>query len=81
MIESPQDQHLAARQERGVDFEARVLGRRTNQRDGAILDIRQESVLLGAIEAVDLVHEQQGLLARAGGGARLGEDLLEVRDS
>ena len=64
MVEPAQDQHLAARQQRGVDLEARVLGRRADQRDGAVLDIGQEAVLLRAVEAVDLVHEQQGLLAR-----------------
>ena len=78
MVEPPQDQHLAARQKRGVELEARVLGRRADQGDGAVLDIGQEAVLLGAVEAVDLVHEQQGLLSGAGGGLRLGEDLLEV---
>ena len=81
MVEPAQDQHLAARQERGVEFEARVLGGRADQRDGAVLDVRQEAVLLGAVEAVDLVHEQQGLLPGAGGGARLGENLLEVGDA
>ena len=63
MVEPAQDQHLAARQQRGVDLEARVLGRRADQGDGAVLDIGQEAVLLRAVEAVDLVHEQQGLLA------------------
>ena len=81
MVEPPQDQHLAARQERGVDLEARIFGRRSDQRDGAVLDVGKEAVLLRAIEAMDLVHEQQGLLARAGGGARFGEYLLEIGDS
>ena len=68
MVEPAEDQHLAARQQRGVELEARILGRRADQGDRAVLDIRQEAVLLGAVEAVDLVHEQQGLLAGAGRG-------------
>ena len=70
VIEPAEDQHLAARQQRGVELEARVLGRRADQRDGAVLDIGQEAVLLGAIEAVDLVHEQQRLLAGTCGRLR-----------
>ena len=81
MVEPAQDQHLAARQQRGVELEARVLGRRADQRHRAVLDVGQEAVLLRAIEAVDLVHEQQGLLAGSRGGPRFGEDLLEVGDA
>ena len=50
--------HAQARQERRVDLEVRVLGRRADQRDGAVLDVRQERVLLALVEAVDLVDEQ-----------------------
>ncbi len=78
MIEPAQDQHLAARQQGGIDLEARVLGRRADQGHGAVLDKGQEAVLLRAIEAVDLVHEQQGLLARFRCGLRFGEHLLEI---
>ena len=47
----------------------------------ALLDERQEAVLLGAVEAVDLVDEQQGRLA--GGAAAAGrlERLLQVGDA
>ena len=38
---------------------------------GAVLDHRQKAVLLGAVEAVDLVDEQQRALAERGGGGRL----------
>ena len=47
MIEPAQDQHLAARQKRRVELEARVLSGRADEGDGAILDIGQEAVLLG----------------------------------
>jgi hypothetical protein len=48
----------------GVELEGRVLGRRADQRDGAVLDVGEEAVLLRAVEAVDLVHEQQRAACR-----------------
>ena len=81
MVEAPEDQHLAAGEERGVQLEARVLGRRPDERHRAVLDVGEETVLLGAVEAMDLVHEQQGALSGAGGGARLGEHFLQVGDA
>ena len=48
-----------ARQQRRDDLEARVLGRRADQRDSAGLDVGQQRVLLGLVEAMDLVDEQQ----------------------
>ncbi|WP_433918691.1 hypothetical protein OIE50_18355 [Streptomyces canus] len=46
--------------------------------DRAVLDVGQEAVLLGAVEAVDLVDEQQGALADAASAACGGEDLAQV---
>ena len=65
-------------QQRGVELEARVLGGGTDQRHGAALDVGQEAILLRAIEAVDLVDEQQGALSGLAHGLGLGERLLEV---
>ena len=48
----------AAREERRVDLEVRVLGRGADQRQQAALDARQQRVLLTLVEAVDLVEEQ-----------------------
>ncbi len=50
--------------ERAVELEGRVLGGGADQHDRAVLDIGQEAVLLGAVEAMDLVDEQQRALAR-----------------
>ena len=47
-----------AREQRRVDLEVRVLGGRADQRDGPLLDRGQERVLLGLVEAVDLVEEE-----------------------
>ena len=49
---------LAARQERGVHLEVRVLGRRADQGHEPLLDRRQQRVLLRLVEAVDLVEEE-----------------------
>ena len=54
---------LRARQQRRVDLEVRVLRRRADQRDDALLDRGQQRVLLRLVEAVDLVEEQDRALA------------------
>ena len=81
MVEPAQDQYLAARQQRGVELEARILGGRADQRHRPVLDIGQEAVLLGAVEAMDFVHEQQGLVPGFRRGARLGEQFLQIGDA
>ena len=53
----PPDAH--PRQESSVHLEVRVLGRRADERDRPVLDVRQEGVLLGLVEAVDLVEEEE----------------------
>ena len=58
VVERLQHKHTAARQQRSRQLEARVLGRRPDQRDDAVLDPRQKCVLLRLVEAVDLVAEQ-----------------------
>ena len=55
-----QDKHLAARQERRVDLEGRILGRRADEDDGPLLDERQERILLRLVEAVDFVDKKDG---------------------
>lgn len=73
-----QDHHRCPRQQRRVEGEAGILGRRPHQHDSAIFDIRQEAILLRAVEAVDLVDKQQCRLA--GGPALAGflEDLAQI---
>ena len=63
-------QDAGPRQERGVDLERRVLGRRADQGDRPVLDGRQQGVLLGLVEPVDLVDEQDRALAPAALGLR-----------
>ncbi len=49
-----------ARKQRRHHLEGRILRGGTDQRHGAALDVRQQGVLLGAVEAVDLVEEEHG---------------------
>ena len=61
LAERVEDQHPRARQQRGVEFEGRILGGRADEDDRAVLHDRQKAVLLGAVEAMDLVDEKQRL--------------------
>ncbi len=54
-----QCEQLAARQQCAVDREVRVAGGRPHQRQRSRLDIGQQRILLGPIEAMDFVDEQQ----------------------
>ena len=51
------EERRAAEQRRG-EREEGVLGRRADQHDQPLLDVREQRVLLGAVEAVHLVEEE-----------------------
>jgi hypothetical protein len=70
---------LAARQQRRVDLEVRVLGRRPDERHEPLLDRRQQRVLLGLVEAVDLVEEEDGRLGQLAAVLGALEDLAHLR--
>ena len=77
-----QDEHLRAREQRGVDLERRILGRRADQHDVAGFHARQERILLRFVEAMNLVDEDD----RATTGAappilRRGHDLFDFLDA
>lgn len=56
--EALHDDDAAPAQQRRVDLERRVLGRRADERHRAVLDRPQQRVLLRLVEPVDLVQEQ-----------------------
>jgi hypothetical protein len=62
VVETFQDEHLAAGEQRTVELEAGVLGRRADEDDRAVLDVGQERILLRPVEAVDLIDEEQRAL-------------------
>ena len=69
LAERVEDQHAGAGQKRGVELEGRILGGRADEDDRAVLHDRQKAVLLGAVEAMDLVDEEQRLAAVLSGAA------------
>ena len=58
-----EDEDAAAREQRAVDFKGGVFRGRANQDDAAFFDVGQEGVLLGFVEAVDFVDEDDGFFA------------------
>jgi hypothetical protein len=52
----------AAREEGGGDLERGVLRGGADEDNGTVLDEGEDGVLLGLVEAVDLVDEEDGLL-------------------
>ena len=72
-------EHAAAAHQRAVDGEEGVFGGRADEDHHALFHARQQHVLLGLVEAVDLVDEQQRPLA---GGRQpivgLGEDFPQL---
>ena len=59
-FERRQSKQARATDERGVDLEEGVLGGGSDQDDRSVLNPRQQAVLLGLGEPVDLVEEQNG---------------------
>jgi hypothetical protein len=64
LVERPELVQPRAREQRAVDVVVGILGGGPDQRDQARLDHRQQGVLLGLVEAVDLVQEEDRALAR-----------------
>ena len=62
VVETLEDEHLTAGQQRPVELEAGVFGGGADEDDRAGLDVGQERVLLSPVEPVDLVDEQQRAL-------------------
>ena len=56
--EAVQGEDLATREKRGIHLERRILRRGADQYYRALLDVRQKRVLLGLVEAVNLIDEK-----------------------
>ena len=70
----------AAGEQGGDDFEGGILGGGADEADSAALDVRQEGVLLGFVEAVNFIDEEDGAGA-VGGPFGVGHDLLDFLDA
>ena len=73
-----QDQRAGAAAKGRIDLEAGVLGSRADERQEAGFDMRQQSVLLGLVEAVNLVEKQDGARAPAPQAFSLRHGLADV---
>ena len=62
-IEALELKNPAAREQGAIDREVGILGGCADEDDGAVFDPRQECVLLGLVEAVDLVDKEDGFAA------------------
>ncbi len=72
--------HPAARQQRRVDFERRILGGCPNQPDVSFFHVRKKCVLLGLVEAMNFVDENHGASAVLPRSLGVGHDLLDFLD-
>ncbi len=79
IIEAAQHEDLRTRQQCADQFEGRVFRRRADEDHRAVLDDRQKSILLRAVEAVDLVDEEQGALAHLAALPGRVEHLAQIR--
>src|SRR6516162_788528 len=80
IAEPAQDENLGTRQQCPDQLEGRVLGRRTDKDYSAVLDDRQEGILLGTVESVDFVDKEQGAVADLATLSRRIEYLAQVSD-
>jgi hypothetical protein len=64
LSQGPQDVDLQAREQSGIDGEGRILGGRADEEDRTRLDERKKRILLGPVEAMKLVDENESPLPR-----------------
>ncbi len=70
-----------AGEQRPIDFERGILGGGANEANVTFFHVRQEGVLLGFVEAVNLVDEDDGARAVLAGAFGIGHHLLDFFDS
>ena len=73
--------HAAAREQRGDDFEGRIFGGRADEPDGAAFHVGEKCILLGLVEAVNLVDEQDGARVHLGSLRGRSHHLLDFLDA
>ena len=76
-----EDIDAAAGKERADDFKGGILCGCADEADGATFDVGEEGVLLGLVEAMDFVDEEDGAGAHLGGLFAGLHDLLDFFDA
>src|SRR5260370_1912170 len=79
--EGMEEVDLGAGEQRGDDFERRILSGRADKDDVAGFDVRKKGVLLGFVETVDFVDEDDGAMAGTGFVLGGGHDFLDFLDA
>jgi len=79
--ESIENVDLGAGEERRDDLEGRIFGGGANEEDVAGFDVGEEGVLLGFVEAVNFINEDDGALGGAGFALGLSHDLFDFLDA
>ena len=81
LVERFEHEDAGPRQQRRDQLERRIFGGGPDQHDGAIFHHRQEGILLGAIETMDLVDKEQRALPGLAAQPRGIEHFLQVGDA
>ena len=76
-----EDVDAAAGEESAVDFEGWIFGGGADEADAAFFDVRKKGILLGFVEAVNFVDEDDGAGAVLAGAVGVGHDLLDFLDA
>ena len=71
----------AAGEQRRNNLERRVFGGGSDEADGSVLDVGEEGVLLGLVEAVNLIDEEDGAGAEFRRFFGVDHDLLDLLDA
>ncbi len=79
--ERPQRVNFRAREQRRDHFERRVFGSGADQDDVAVLHVREKSILLRFVEAVDFVDERDGAAPRGAQALGIGHHRLDFLDA
>ncbi len=72
-----EDVDLGAREKRGDNLEGGIFRGGADEENVAGFDVGEEGVLLGFVEAVDFIHEDDGALAGTGFAFGVGHDFLD----
>src|SRR5262245_23457555 len=78
IVEALEGEHARPRQQRRIELEGGVLGGGADEYDRAVFHMRQEGILLRAVEAVNFVDEEQRAAAFLAARFRRVEEFTQI---
>ena len=81
VAERLQDINAAAGEERGDDLKGGILGGCADEADGPALDVGEKCILLGLVEAVNFIDEENRTRVHLSGLCGCGHHLLDLLDA